>query len=389
MNEGIRHVALWAPELMRQLLEAARPDLRGAAWVLSPQTGGVHARLEDCSAAARELGVAPGMRLAELRRRFPAVPVVAPDARALGSFRRILSALCEARTPVWELGADGAVLDLSGAIHLFGGDWEAWAVRLRDDLARACGVREVRLVAAPVRGVAEILVRAGAGAMGIDLCEPGSEKDRLEQVSLESVPWLSRKSREALERFGMRSLGDVRRQPRAFLRLHLAADGDRLAALAMGLDPDPAKRARSQSEELVLPRDENDRDILRSGVHQLADRLAFALRERSLGAHEISLRISWSDGQETSSHVRPPLPVEGFLTLREAAWKILEQLDVRRVAVRSLRLSAPRTFTLTGQEDLFAAPEVVRQRLLGSALDRVRRRQGYAAVGNALELAWG
>jgi hypothetical protein len=79
--------------------------------------------------------------------------------------------------------------------------------------------------------------------------------------------------------------------------------------------------------------------------------------------------------------------VEGFLTLREAAWKILEQLDVRRVAVRSLRLSAPRTFTLTGQEDLFAAPEVVRQRLLGSALDRVRRRQGFAAVGNALELA--
>ena len=384
MNEGIRHVALWAPGLMRQLLEAGRPDLRGTAWVLSSQAAGAHARLEECSSAARDLGIAPGMRLAELRRRFPQVPVVGPDASALGSFRRILSALCEARTPVWELGPEGMSLDLSGTVHLFGGDWEGWAARLRDDLARASGVREIRLAGAPVRGVAEILVRSGGGESGIDLCGPGCEADRLEQVPLASVRWLSSKSREALERFGLKTLGDVRRQPRTFLRLHLAADGDRLAALAMGLDPDPAKRSRGRSEELVLSCDENDVEVLRGAVHQLADRLAFALRERSLGVQEVRLGITWSDGQETSSSARPPLPVEDFLSLREAAWKLLEQLDARRVSVRSLRLSAIRTFTLTGQEDLFATPEGERQRRLGRALDHVRRRQGFAAVGNAL-----
>jgi DNA polymerase-4 len=387
MNEGIRFVSLRVPALSRQLLEAARPELRGTVWVLCAQGSGAHARLDDVSGAARALGIEPGMRLSELRRRFPEAVVLPPDGRAIASFRRILSSLCEARTPVWEAGPEGALLDLSGAVHLFGGDWDAWAARLRDDLARSCGLREVHLCGAAVRGVAEILARTEAGRSGIDLCAPGCETARLDPVPVDSVGWLSRKARETLARYGIKTLGDARRQPRSFLRLHLGPDGDRVAALALGLEPDPARRSKAPSEEVVLPRDENDREVLRGAVHQLSDRLAFALRERSLGAHEIRLSLSWSDGSDAGASVRPPLPVEDFLSLREAAWKLLDQLDERRVAVRSLRLSAPRTFVLVGQEDLFATPETQRQRRLGGALDKVRRRQGFAAVGNALELA--
>ena len=387
MNTEIRYVSLRVPGLARQILEAARPDLKGMPWVLAAQLSGAHARVDDASRAARDLGIEPGMRLSELRRRFSQVPVETPDPRALASFRRILSALCEARTPVWELGPDGATLDLSGVVSLFGGDWKVWAERLRDDLARSCGLREVHLCASAVRGVSEILSRAGAGAEPIDLCDPGTEMARLDPVLLDSVGWLSRKSRETLVRYGIRTLGEVRRQPRAFLRLHLGPDGDRLSALALGLEPDPVRRAKAPSEELVLSRDENDREVLRGAVHQLSDKLAFALRERSLGATEIRLGLSWSDGSEAASSVRPPLPVEGFLSLREAAWALLEQLDVRRVAVRSLKLSAQRTFVMAGQEDLFTTPEALRQRRLGGALDRLRRRQGFTAVGNALELA--
>lgn len=383
-NGKTRHVALWVPGLSLQLLEAQRPELRGKAWALASQAGGAHARLDDASPRARELGVLGGMRLAELRRRFPTLPVHAPQARGIGAFRRILSALCEARTPVWELSADGAMLDLTGTEHLFGGDWDLWARRLRSDLETACGIREVHLVVSHQRMVAEILARAGEGRQGVLVVEAGSEFSHLGGVPLDAVPWVSRATRERLSKYGIASLDDVRRQARSFLKLHLGVDGERLSALAMGIDPEPSHRNKAPSADMVLARDENDREVVRAAVHQLADRLAFTLREKALGGREISLRLGWSDGQEMSSFSRPVAAVEDFLSLRDIAWKLLDQLDVRRVSVRSLKLSATRTQASTGQVDLFAPAEAQRQRDLGMALDRVRRRQGFTAVENAL-----
>lgn len=382
MND-IRFVSLSIPALHRELLESSRPELRGTTWALCSQDAGVHAKIDDVSDAARELGVEPGMRLSELRRRFPKVPVHAPDPRAAVAFRRILSSLCEARTPIWEVAGDSAWMDLSGTVHLFGGDWQSWALRLRDDLARACGVRGVVLAAASTRGVAEILSRIPCGE-AIRLCQPGQEMATLENVSLESVSWLPRIVRERLERLGLRTLSDIRRQPRQFLRLHMGPHGERLSALAAGIDSDAGQRAKGVSVDMVLPRDEVDRRTLRSAVHELADRLAFALREKSLGARELSLRVSWADGQELSAHDRPVPPLESFLPLRESAWRLLAQLDSRRVAVRSFRLVADRTYELSGQEDLFATAESVEQRQLGEALDKVRRRMGFEAVRNGL-----
>lgn len=387
MSGDIRFVGLWIPGLQRELMEAARPELRGAAWTLCAQNAGVHAKVDDVSDAARALGVEPGMRLSELRRRFPQVPFFTPDLRAAQAFRRILSALCEARTPVWEVGTDTAWLDLSGTVHLFAGDWSAWASKFRDDLARACGVRGVNLAAASSKGVAEILSRIPQHD-GIRLCEAKEEMAILESVPLDSVPWLSRLLREKLERLGLRTLGDVRRQPRQFLKLHLGPHGERLSALASGLESDVGGKAKSTiAVEQALPRDEVDREALRAAVHELADKLAFDLREKSLGARELSLRISWSDGQEMSSSEKPAAALETFLPLRDAAWRLLAQLDARRVAVRSLKLSAMRTYAMSGQEDLFATAEATEQRRLGSALDRVRRRMGFEAVRNGLALA--
>ncbi len=386
MSGEVRFVGLWIPKLQRELIEATRPELRGTPWVLCAQNAGVHARLDDVSDAAGALGIEIGMRLAELRRRFPQVAIAAPDLRATQSFRRILSALCEARTPVWEVGTDTAWLDLSGTVHLFSGDWVAWARKFRDDLARACGVRNVHLSAASSRGVAEILSRIPCGEE-IRICLAKEELSTLESVPLESVPWLSRQTRERLERLGLRTLGDVRRQPRPFLKLHLGPHGERLAALASGLESDVGKARSTVSVDQVLPRDEVDREALRAAVHELADKLAFALREKSMGARELTLRLQWSDGQEMSSSEKPAAGLESFLPLREAAWRLLAQLDARRVAVRCLKLSGGRTYALSGQEDLFATAELIEQRRLGTALDRVRRRMGFEAVRNGLVVA--
>lgn len=383
-----RFAAVHVPSLRLHLLMAAHPRLRSQAWVLSSQSEGVHARIEDVSPEARARGLEAGMRVGEIRRRFPDVEVIAPDAALLARFRRILSALCDARTPVWDVGDDGAaLLDLVGVSHLFGGDNEAWAGQLRADLRQATGLEDIHIAMAPNRATAELLARTRAD-LPLFLCPEGEEGSALAGIALDQVPWLPRSVRENLERYRLRSLGDVRRFPRNFLRLHFGEMGERLAALSAGLDVESASpSSRSLAEELVLPRDEVDFSAARERVHELADRLSFSLRERGLSAREIRLRLSWSDGQERSSVHRLAKPCEGFLELRSLAWSLLEELSTRRVALRALRLSASRTEALATQQDLFAPPDREEQRRLGEALDRVRRRQGFGALRNALSVA--
>lgn len=383
-----RFVALHVPSLRLRLIQVARPSLRDAAWVLATQVEGAHARIEDVSPHARARGIEAGMRLSDLRRRFPDVLVVAPDASLLARFRRILSALCDARTPSWEVDDDGsALLDLGGVAHLFGDDHEGWAGQLRADLRQATGLDELHVVLAASRGAAEILARVRP-ELPLFRCPEGDEGDALAGIGLDQVPWLGRQARDKMDRYHLRTLGDVRRFPRAFLKLHFGEAGEKLAALAAGLEIEPAGgSSRALAEELVLPRDEVDVAAARERVHELADRLSFALRERGLAAREVRLRLSWSDGQELSSAIRSIKPCESFLELRDLAWKLLAELSTRRVSLRALRLSAPRTVALAMQEDLFAPPERDEQRRLAEALDLVRRRQGFDAVRNALNIA--
>jgi len=383
-----RFVALHVPSLRLRLLMVSDPSLRDSAWVLASQAEGAHARIEDVSPAARRRGIDSGMRLSDLRRRFSDVRVIPPNPSLLARFRRILSTLCDARTPVWEVDDDGsAILDLGGVSHLFQGDHEAWAGQLRTDLRQATGLDDIHIALAGSRGAAEILARVH-GELPLFCCPENDDGAVLGSIPLDRVPWLGKQAKEKLDRYRLRTLGDVRRFPRSFLKLHFGEVGEKLAALAAGLEVEPAGGScKSLSEELVLPRDEVDFEAARERVHELADRLSFALRERSLTAREVRLRLSWSDGQELSSMVRSIKPCDGFLELRDMAWKLLAELSTRRVSLRALRLSASRTETLATQEDLFAPPEREEQRRIGMALDHVRRRQGFEAVRNALNIA--
>ena len=351
-----RFVALHFPSLRLQLLGVAHPELRHTPWVLGLRQEGVHARVQDASPEAIQMGIEPGMHLSELRRQFPQVPVVAPDSRLLSRFRRVLSTLCDARSTVWAVDDEGsAILDLGGISHFFGSDLGAWCGHFRADLARVTGVSDVNIAMASSRAAAEILARVRSD---LPLLEPGEAEleTLLGDVPLDVVPWLGKAVRDQMDRYHLRVLSDVRRFPHAFLKQHFGDVGERLSALSRGLDTESSCAiSPALAEEHVFPRDESDYAVLRERVHELADRLSFSLRERCLAAREVRLGLSWTDGQELSSVIRSSRPCRTFLELRDVAWTLLSELSARYGTLRALRLSVPHTEAMATQEDLFAA----------------------------------
>jgi nucleotidyltransferase/DNA polymerase involved in DNA repair len=348
--------ALHVPSLHIQLIEASRPDLHGDAWVLGLPREGSRAKVLDVSEGARSMGIETGMTLAEVRRAFPTVRILNPDPALVSRFRRVLSALCDARCAAWDVHDDGdAILDLGAVRHLLGQDLSTWAAQFRTDLERSIGIRSSRILLATTRAGAETLVRI-PDASDFELVRDDSLEARLGEIPLDSIPWLARSTRDQLSRFQLRTLSDVRRIPHGFLCEHFGEIGERLSALARGVDArSGGPITPTLAEEHVFRGTDSDTAAARERVHELADRLSFALRERQLSAREVRMRLSWDDGQELSSSVLAVPACASFLELRAVAWKLLAELAVRRQPLRSLRLSIPRTEASPVQEDLFSS----------------------------------
>ena len=370
--------AVHVPSLQIQLLEASLPALRGCNWVLGLQQDGSRAKVQDASSGAKGLGIEAGMPLAEVRRSFPSAQILAPDAAQLSRFRRVLSALCDARSSLWEVHDDGdATLDLGPIQHLVGSDLSSWAHQFRLDLEHSVAIRNARIVFAPTRDGAETLVRLLHDRESEHVQEAQLE-ERLGCVPLDAIAWLGRSTRDQLSRFRLRLLSDVRRVPHAFLCQHFGEVGERLSALARGVETRAGKSMTpTLAEEHVFQGGECGSPAARERVHELADRLSFALRERQLAAREVRLRLSWTDGRELSSTAQAVPACTNFLELRGVAWKLLSEIAVRRQPLRSLRLSIPRTETVPVQEDLFSfggSPSLHPERERGSSRSPRARR---------------
>lgn len=75
------------------------------------------------NAAARALGLAPGLRLTDARARVPDIAVFDHDADADHAGIEAIADWCDRYTPlVARHGRHGLILDMTGAMHLFGGE---------------------------------------------------------------------------------------------------------------------------------------------------------------------------------------------------------------------------------------------------------------------------
>ncbi|QRR00591.1 Y-family DNA polymerase [Dyadobacter sandarakinus] len=117
-----RFATIWFRHLTTDRMIRKRPDLREVPFVLAaPERGRMVVRA--ASPPARQLGIMPGMVVADARALFPSVEVL-DDVP--GETARLLLALaewCIRYTPIVAADPpDGLILDITGCAHLWGGE---------------------------------------------------------------------------------------------------------------------------------------------------------------------------------------------------------------------------------------------------------------------------
>ncbi len=265
-------------------------------------------RLAAVNPEAAAAGLAPGQALAEARAICPELDVLEADPAADRAALARLAGWAERYTPLAAPDApDGLVLDIAGCEHLFGGE-RALAEDLSARLLRA-GL-EHRLAVAGTHGAAWALARA-ATARGICIhAAPGAERAELATLPV-ALLRLDARVVAGLRRLGLRSIGELARQPRGELtarfgptpvqrldQAHGAAD----AAIAWPRPPEPWETRLAFAEPIGTA------DDLARTLATLAAALCARLEAAERGAHRFIATFLRVDGARPAIAIGTSLP---------------------------------------------------------------------------------
>lgn len=282
-----RVLSLWFPRLASDRALRGHPVEGPFALTLKQNNAN---RLYCVNPVAQRLGLDSGMALSDARAFCPDLisrPVdLAGDGRFLHALRRWATRYCPWVAPD---GRDGLVLDITGSAHLFGGE-PALLSDLRARLMRSGFSVQIGL--ADTRGAAWALAHYGEGTAA-----PGGALDAIAALPVSALR-LDDDTCVALQRLGLRKVGDLAASPRAPLTRRFGPDLLLRLDQATGAQPEtvsPHKDPPRYAVRLTLPDPIGLQADVMAGTERLLNQLCAKLKTQEMGARRLTLTLGRVD----------------------------------------------------------------------------------------------
>lgn len=366
-------------EVRDQPALAGRPVIVGGA----PERRGV---VSAASYEARKFGIHSAMPTARALRLCPDAVFLPVRMERYAAVSRQIRDIFDRYTPLVEpLSLDEAFLDVTESQALFGP---------ARDVARAIKqaiAEELQLVAsvgvAPNKFLAKIASDLDKPDGFVEV-SPGGVQDFLDPLPAGRVWGVGKVTCDELERYGIRTIADLRRQSRDWLLDHFGRFGERLFDLARGLDPRPVvpdSEAKSISHETTFAVDVADRRILHARLLALTEQVARRLRRHARLARTVQLKLRFADFRSISRSRTLPGPSDVTAELWETVEALFnaalqkESRAVRLIGMGVQDLAEPAAQPHI-QGDLFAESQHRRQREIDQLADAIQSRFGPAGI---------
>jgi protein ImuB len=388
--------SVYVPNFLVQAVVRAEPELRGRALALvegEPPLWKIVAANEAALQAGIEIGMGGSQASqflgVEIRRRSPKLEKAAHAA--------LLDVGCSVSPRVESAAADIVVLDIAGLTSLF---------ESVKNLAAVLAERTASVSLSPHVAVAsniEASIHAARGFPGITLIPPGEESERLSSLPV-GVLFPSAEILETLDRWGIRTFGELAALPLLPLSERLGQEGVRLHELARGAYCRTLTLAQPQTffeEEMALDYAVTELEPLSFLLGRLLDQLCARLEARSLAAGAFCLRLelqdsdkedagnfeirrkssaSKSDPKTFEKMLRLPVPMRDSKTLLKLL-RLQLQADSPRGSIVKISLSAEPARPRAAQKGLFI-PDAPDPEKLEVTIARLAGLVGNANVGS-------
>lgn len=369
------------------------PELRHLPVAVCGDPDSRHGIILAKNEPAKKFGVKTAETIWQARKKCPELVLLPSHREQYVDYSRRVGKIYEQYTDLVEpFGIDESWLDVTGTLHLFGGDAKALADRIREQVRTRLGLT--------------ISVGVSFNKVFSKLGSDYKKPDATTVIRREDVPsmvwplpvtdllFVGRAAARELSKYGVRTIGDLARFDRNALEQLLGRHGLQLHDYANGLERSLVRPAglytppKSVGNGLTFPNDLVGEVQVRSGVALLADSVAARLRRHGLKCTtlQVSLRsptfhdISRQQRLARPSFVAPEL-AEAAMALIRANWDL--SAPIRAITITGSNLIP--ADQAGGQLDLFADEQQgrrqERQEQLGRAIDGIRSKFGHAAIG--------
>ncbi|WP_027256504.1 Y-family DNA polymerase [Leisingera aquimarina] len=343
MFDGIqrRVVSLWFPRLASD--RALRQRLIDGPFALTLKQQNAN-RIYCLNGDAARLGLHRGMSYADARAFCPSLQSTPADPVRDQQFLHILRRWATRYCPwVGVEGEDGLVLDITGAAHLLGGE-PAMIVDMRRRLSRA-GL-SVQIGLGNTRGAAWALAHYGEGIAPSD--------DML--GALETLPVaalrLEEKTSVALQRLGLRKIGDLATVPRAPLTRRFGPDLLLRLDQALGTQPEeitPLNDPPHYGVRITLPEPIGLLTDVMAGTERLLMQLCSKLKAQEMGARMLCISLRRVDQGQQQVELRLARPLRDPTRILRLFERGLAEVAAG-FGIDQLRLEATQVETLPVQQ---------------------------------------
>ena len=341
--------------------------------------------------AAKQLGVKTAETIWQARQKAPHLITLPPHHGLYREYSQKVNAIYGQYTDLVEpFGIDESWLDITGSMHLFGGDGKAIADQLRQRLREELG-----LTISVGVSFNKIFAKLGS-----DYKKPDAttviDRDNWQRIvwplPVGDLLGVGRSTQKLLRQYGVETIGQLAAFPRETLEALMGKHGAQLHDYANGQENSPvrpqheAEPVKSVGNGTTFPTNLTRWEQVRAGLSALADSVAGRLRRYGMYCGGVALTIRYADFRQFTRQTRLSGPTHlqkdiyrAALTLAQQAWHAPE--PIRALTVTALYLTPDGESYQ--QLDLLAGDTTRRdekQERLEQAMDAIRGKYGKGSI---------
>lgn len=357
------------------------PSLKGKPVIVGGDPGG-RGVVAAASYEARKYGIHSAQPISRAKRLCPHAIFLRGTHGLYGKFSARIFDILDHYSPLVEpMSLDEAYVDLTGCERLHGPTTET-AVRIHNEIKTKVGIN-----ASVGMGANKLMAKIASGMAkpnGFLRILPGHEAAFLAPLPIGRIPGIGPKSVEGFKRRGICTVRDLAALPLELLEEAHGEWGHRLYQKARGISKSPVMKrddTRSISRETTLGKNSSDPVFLQSTLSWLVEKAASQLREESIRARCVSLKLRDSAFKTvTRSHTLTEPTCEDHVIFDTVAG-LFRKLFTPRTRVRLVGVAL--TSLTSGeapQMELFEDMNARQWQKLYQGIDRIRGKYGFRSI---------
>ena len=340
---------------------------------------------------AKKRGVQTAETVWQAKKKCPVLVLLPPHHELYEVYSRRVNEIYGRFTDLVEpFGIDESWLDVTGSLHLFGGDARALADRIRATVKAETG-----LTVSVGVSFNKVFAKLGSDLKKPDattVIPPEGWRDIVWPLPVGDMLFAGRSTQRVLGQYGIETIGQLAACPEEMAEQLLGKMGGQLWRYSNGLDNSPVRPGhqrepvKSVGNGTTFPADLVRWEQIRQGLAPLCDSVATRLRRQRLYAGGVSVTLKGADFKTVSRQTRLDEPTHLMRDIWETAQELARQIwkaptPIRAMTVTALYVTedgqAYRQLDLLGQA---SAKRSERQEKLESAVDAIREKYGSGAI---------